>query len=125
VVSKGVGGFNASVFEHFFAGLIAFTAVGFLVFRRRVEWGEVTPVLPLSILLGILVFAAVATIAYAIPRTGVALGNFVLVFGQLVLTVLIDTFGIGGLERVPLSPQRIIGLLVMLGGTYLVFHKNG
>ena len=125
VVSKVVGGFFASVFEHFFAGLVAFTVVGFVLVRRNINWSEITPILPLSMLLGFLVFAAVATIAYAIPRTGVALGNFVLVFGQLVLTVVIDTMGIGGLERVPLTPQRIVGLLVMVAGTYLVFYKKG
>ena len=111
--------------EHFFSGLIAFTAVGYLLVRKQVEWQAITSVLPMSVLLGILVFVAVAAVAFAIPRTGVALGNFSLVFGQLVLAVLIDTIGFGGLERVPLSPQRVIGVLVMLAGIYLVFPRNG
>ena len=124
-VSKVVGAINASVLEHFFGGSIAFIIVGILLIRGRVEFSIIRPVIPISIILGILVFAAVATVAFAIPRTGVALGNFAVVFGQLLLAVVIDTAGVGGLERVPLSPQRIIGLLVMIAGIYLVFPKHG
>ncbi len=124
-VARVVGGFNASVLEHLFSGTIAVVALGILLARKSVEWESIRPVIPLSIVLGFMVFAAVAMISFAVPHTGVALGNFSLVFGQLVLAVLIDTVGFGGLERVPLSPQRIIGLMVMLLGIYLVFPKNG
>lgn len=124
-VSKVVGGLNASILEHFFGGLIAFTAVGYLLIRKRVDWGSTISVLPMSVIVGILVFAAVATISFAIPRTGVALGNFALVFGQMLVAVVIDMVGFGALERVPLTPQRIIGLLVMAGGIYLVLPRNG
>ena len=123
-VSKVVGAINASVLEHFFGGIIAFSVVGILLIRKRVEWGAVRSVLPMSIIVGILVFAAVAAVAFAIPRTGITLGNFALVLGQLLLAVVIDTVGFGGLDRVPLSPQRIIGLLLMIAGVYMVFPKN-
>ncbi len=124
-ISKVVGAINASVLEHFFGGCIAFALFGILLLRRRIELSTVGSVLPTSALLGILVFAAVAAVAFAIPRTGVALGNFAVVFGQLVLAVVIDTLGFGGLDKVPLSPQRILGLLVMVAGIYLVFPKHG
>ncbi len=124
-ISKVVGAINASLLEHFFGGTIAFGLIGILLIRRHVEISTVRPVIPLSAALGLLVFAAVAVTAFAIPRTGVALGNFAVVFGQLVLAVVIDTIGFGGLDKVPLSPQRILGLLVMIGGIYLVFPKHG
>jgi bacterial/archaeal transporter family-2 protein len=124
-VAKVVGGLNASILEHFFGGLIAFAAIGYMLIRKRVDWGATISVLPMSAIVGVLVFTAVATIAFAIPRTGVALGNFALVFGQLLVAVVIDTVGFGALTRVPLTPQRIIGLLVMAGGIYLVLPRNG
>ena len=124
-VSKVVGAINASVLEHFFGGSIAIIFVSVLLIQRRVVISEIRSIIPVSILLGILVFGAVATVAFAIPRTGIALGNFAVVFGQLVVAVVIDTVGIGGLERVPLSPQRILGLIVMMVGIYLIIPKNG
>jgi transporter family-2 protein len=124
-ISKAVGAINASVLEHFFGGCIAFVLVAFLLISRRVEFTNIKPILPVAAILGLLVFSAVAVVAFAVPRTGVALGNFAVVFGQLVLAVIIDAVGFAGLERVPLSPQRIIGVLVMLVGIYLVFPKHG
>jgi transporter family-2 protein len=124
-ISKVVGAINASILEHLFGGSIAFVLFGILLISRRINYGTVKPVLPMSAILGVLVFAAVAVVAFAVPRTGVALGNFAVVFGQLLLAVLIDTIGVGGLERLPLTPQRIIGLLVMIAGIYLVFPKQG
>jgi transporter family-2 protein len=124
-VARVVGGINASLYEHFFAGIIAIVAVGVMFLRGNMEREATLSVLPYSIAVGILVLVSVAAIAFAVPRTGVALGNFALVFGQLLLAIIIDMVGFGGLERVPLTPQRVIGLLVMLGGIYLVLPKNG
>jgi transporter family-2 protein len=42
------------------------------------------------------------------------------IFGQLTASVVIDRLGILGLEQVPLSPQRVIGVALLLAGTVLV-----
>jgi transporter family-2 protein len=124
-VARLVGGINASLYEHFFAGIIAIVAVGVILLRGNMDKDVTISVLPMSAIVGVLVLVSVATIAFAIPRTGVALGNFGLVFGQLLVAIVIDTVGFAGLERVPLTPQRILGLLVMAGGIYLVLPKDG
>ena len=124
-VAKVVGGMNASLYEHFVAGIIAIVAIGIMLARGSMDKGAAISVLPMSAIVGVLVLGAVAAIAFAIPRTGVTVGNFGLVFGQLVFAIVIDTIGIGGLERVPLTPQRIIGLVVMAAGIYMVMPKNG
>lgn len=40
--------------------------------------------------------------------------------GQLTASVLIDRFGLFGLDEVALSPQRVIGVALLLAGTVLV-----
>jgi transporter family-2 protein len=40
--------------------------------------------------------------------------------GQLTAAVLIDRLGILGLEQVPLSAGRLVGIALLLGGTYLI-----
>jgi transporter family-2 protein len=42
------------------------------------------------------------------------------VFGQLTASVVIDRLGLFGLDQVPLSPERIIGVVLLLAGTVLV-----
>lgn len=53
----------------------------------------------------------------AIGAGGVAAAT---ITGQLVVSVLIDRLGVFGLERTPLSFSRIAGVVLLMGGTYLV-----
>jgi transporter family-2 protein len=42
------------------------------------------------------------------------------VFGQLTASVVIDRLGLFGLDQVPLSPERVVGVALLLAGTVLV-----
>jgi bacterial/archaeal transporter family-2 protein len=120
-----VGGINASLLEHFIAGIISIILLIIILLRGSLNREVTLSVLPKSILGGIFVLVAVAAIAFAIPRTGVAVGNLALILGQLFLAAIIDTTGFAGIERIPLSPARILGLLVMGIGIYIILPKKG
>ena len=124
-VGRVVGGVNSSLFEHFFAGVIAIVVLTILLMRGNLAFGAARSVLPLSAFGALLVVIAVAAISFAVPRTGVAVGNFALVFGQLLIAALIDAIGISGMAKIPLTPVRFLGLLVMAIGIYLVLPKGG
>jgi bacterial/archaeal transporter family-2 protein len=53
----------------------------------------------------------------AIGAGGVAAAT---VFGQLTASVVIDRLGLFGLDQVALSPERILGVVLLLVGTVLV-----
>jgi bacterial/archaeal transporter family-2 protein len=53
----------------------------------------------------------------AIGAGGVAAAT---VFGQLTASVVIDRLGLFGLDEVALSPQRVLGVALLLAGTVLV-----
>ncbi len=53
----------------------------------------------------------------AIGAGGVAAAT---VFGQLTASVVIDRLGLFGLDEVPLSPERVLGVALLLAGTVLV-----
>ena len=53
----------------------------------------------------------------AIGAGGVAAAT---VFGQLTTSVVIDRLGLFGLDQVPLSPERLLGIALLLAGTILV-----
>jgi transporter family-2 protein len=64
------------------------------------------------------VYVANALIAVTvIGAGGVAAAT---ITGQLVASVAIDRLGLFGLDQVPLSPERIIGVALLLAGTVLV-----
>lgn len=64
------------------------------------------------------VYVANALIAVtAIGAGGVAAAT---ITGQLTFSVLIDRFGLFGLDQVALSPERVAGVVLLLAGTVLI-----
>src|SRR5688572_7712914 len=72
---------------------------------------------------GMLGIAVLAVLTFAPPRIG-SFGTFaVLITGQLLVSLLIDSVGLFGMDRVPLSATRVAGLLLLLGGGILVLRR--
>ncbi len=64
------------------------------------------------------VYVANALIAVsAIGAGGVAAAT---ITGQLTVSVAIDRFGLFGLDQVPLSPERVVGVALLIAGTVLI-----
>ena len=123
-ISRSVGAVNASLIEHVFAAMIAVPAVIYLFMRGTLTWEGTKSILPISAVAGVLVLVAVAGVAYAMPRIGVAAGNMAMMFGQMTVAVIIDLIGVGGYEKVPLTLPRIAGLALMIVGVYLVLPRQ-
>ncbi|HEV2791192.1 MAG TPA: DMT family transporter [Solirubrobacterales bacterium] len=64
----------------------------------------------------IYVFNALVAVS-AIGAGGVAAAT---IFGQLTASVAIDRLGLFGLDEVPLTPERVLGVALLLVGTILV-----
>jgi transporter family-2 protein len=124
-VGRSVGAVNASLIEHALAALIAVPAVIFLYLRGTLTWQGTKSIIPISAVAGVLIIVAVAGVAYAMPRVGVAAGNMAMLFGQMGVAVVIDMIGVGGYEKVPLTLPRIAGLVLMIIGVYLVLPRQG
>jgi len=68
-------------------------------------------------LLGAIYVANALVAVSAIGAGGVAAAT---VTGQLIASVAIDRLGLFGLDEIPLSPERAIGVALLLAGTVLV-----
>lgn len=123
-VSRSVGAINASLIEHAFAAMVAVPAVIFLFMRGTLTWEGTKSILPISAVAGLMVIVGVAGVAYAMPRVGVAAGNMAMLFGQMAVAVVIDMIGVGGYDKVPLTLPRILGLVLMVVGVYLVLPRQ-
>jgi bacterial/archaeal transporter family-2 protein len=62
----------------------------------------------------------VAAMAYATPRLGLAVTLTLAIASQLVAALLLDHWGLLGLRQTPVSPVRIAGVLLVLGGVLLL-----
>ena len=62
----------------------------------------------------------VTAAAFAAPRIGLALFIALLIAGQLGMALLLDHLGAFGLPRQPISPTRLLGVLLILAGVVLV-----
>lgn len=65
----------------------------------------------------------VTSITFTAPRIGTFATIGLLIAGQLAMGVLIDAFGLFGLEKIPVTPARVLGLLLLAVGALLVLKR--
>jgi len=72
---------------------------------------------------GIIVATYVVMITILAPRIGVGTAIALIVTGQIICAVLIDHFGLFNVTPRSLDLTRLAGVLLMIGGIYLVMKK--
>jgi transporter family-2 protein len=111
-------GVMESVFVVHFGGAIA--AALFLVVRGGGGLGQ-WRTLPWYVLgAGVLGLVVLSAISFTIPRLGVASTVTLVVVGQLVLSLFLDQFGLLGTEVRQIDAGRLLGVGVLLLGTWLI-----
>ncbi len=119
MLSRAVGSPVNAALVSFAIGTVALVAVA-LALGVRPAAGEVRA-LPWYAWTGGLygaVFVAVA--AFAAPRMGVTYFLMVAIAGQLVMALFLDRLGAFGIPRVEISVTRVVGVLLVLAGAFLV-----
>lgn len=61
----------------------------------------------------------ILSITYVAPRFGVGNAMFVIFFGQMLSSLVVDHFGLFGAPKIEISWERVLGVCMMLGGLYL------
>jgi transporter family-2 protein len=72
---------------------------------------------------GIMGAIVITTISYAPQRIGTFATIGLLIAGQLVAGAAIDALGLFGLEKIPLTVHRVVGLVLLSGGALLVLRR--
>jgi bacterial/archaeal transporter family-2 protein len=111
-------------FISFFIGTITLSLI---ILFQRVPLGDLRRLsdIPLPYYFGGMLGALfVGSSIFLIPRLGptVLMGAFVT--GQLIGSVLIDHFGLFNLPVYSITPQRIIGIILLFTGLFLVIKKT-
>lgn len=72
---------------------------------------------------GLLGAFVVTVTLISVSQIGAANMFVLIVAGQLVTAVLMDHFGVLGMRQDPISLQKLFGILLLIGGAYLVNKK--
>jgi uncharacterized membrane protein YdcZ (DUF606 family) len=73
---------------------------------------------------GLLGVALLMGISFSMQRVGVTAGLATIILGQMLVAVVVDASGWGGVEPTPLKLSRIAGLLVMALAVYLLLPRS-
>ena len=57
------------------------------------------------------------------PRIGATTTTTAIILGQLVMSIVVDHFGLVGFHRIPLSPSRIVGAVMLLSAVFLIQRR--
>lgn len=119
-MGQRVGGTAGSFIVHLSGALLS----GLLLFLRGGEKIRDWPTLPWY-MLGAGVFGLILyqTISVTLPRLGSTMMVTLIIVGQLLVGVLLDHFGWLGVPVRPLAATRIIGILMLLAGAWLVARQ--
>lgn len=63
-------------------------------------------------------------IAFSLPRIGQVSGQVTIIFAQMMVAVIVDTYALAGGQPLPLDWRRVVGLLVMAVGIYLLLPRQ-
>lgn len=121
-LSERIGAIEALACASIIGG---FVALGVLVVTRRSLDGLARGVEgPKWMLLGgLMSVVIILAITIAGPRIGIVATTAVLIAAQFALGALIDRFGWFGLQAIPLSTARVVGLVLLAVGAALTLRR--
>ncbi len=120
-----IGDIRTSILTNTMGGIAAGSLMLIWFLREGPQVWKIPPVVVgVTALSGILGVFIVTGISFSLQRAGVAAGLASVILGQLALSFVIDALGIGGVEPIPISATRIIGIVVSGFGVYLLLPKG-
>ena len=116
MITQRLGMFESVFIVHVGGALLALIPLLFYGGGKLAQWRS----LPWYALgAGIFGLIVIGAISYMIPRIGVAGAITTIVAGQLLVSTILDQFGLFGTMVRPMDPARAIGLAVVLLGVWL------
>ena len=124
-VGSLIGGVRTGLLTNLMGGVIAGAIVLILVvIQGRSSWQLSSPAVIMLVISGSLGIFIITGVSFSLQRTGVAAGLATIILGQLLISGIVDARGVGGVEPIPLTFQRVLGFAVMFLAVYLLMPKE-
>jgi transporter family-2 protein len=112
-----LGSFSASLVLHLSGTLASVVALALARGENIARWQTLPWYIYLAGVLGVVV---VTTIGYTSQRLGAVGAITLTIVGQLIFGIIIDHFGWLGATVRPIDLGRVVGVLLLIGGAYLI-----
>jgi transporter family-2 protein len=123
-VGAQVGDIKTGLLTNTLGGIAAASLMLVWLIREGPQiWKLPTNAVGFTLISGVLGILIITGISFSLQRAGIAAGLAGVILGQLVLSTVIDTIGLGGADPIPLSSARILGLMLICLGVYLLLPK--
>lgn len=120
-----IGSFKTGVLMNFIGGSLAGLIFVVLLIINGKEYAKAPPVAWLLLVIaGALGIMIITGVAFSLQRAGVAAGLATLILGQMVVSLIADSRGWGGAAPIAITIPRILGLVLMTAGVYLLLPKQ-
>jgi bacterial/archaeal transporter family-2 protein len=120
-----IGSFKTGVLMNFIGGSLAGLIFVVLLLINGKEYAKAPPLAWILLVIGgTLGIMIITGVAFSLQRTGVAAGLATLILGQMVVSLIADSRGWGGAAPIAITWTRIIGLVLMAAGVYLLLPKR-
>lgn len=116
MMTQRLGAFESIFIVHIGGAIASLLPLLFVGGGKLGQWRSVPWYALIAGVFGLVVIAAVS---YMIPRIGVAASIITVVAGQMLVGVILDSFGWLGAVQRPLDLTRIIGLAIVMLGVWL------
>ena len=124
-VGSLIGGVRTGLLTNLFGGVVAGVLVLVLVvIQGRSSWQLPSLAIIMLVVSGSLGILIITGVSFSLQRTGVAAGLATIILGQLLISGIVDTRGIGDVEPIPLTFQRVLGFAVMILAVFLLMPKE-
>jgi len=118
-LGKAVGTFQAA-FVSFLLGTVVLAVIAGLARGGFGQIGELRTLAPQYLTGGLLGAAYVTTVLVTVRSLGAGAVVAATVAGQLTMSVVIDHYGLLGVEKDPVNAAKIVGVGLLAAGTFLV-----
>jgi uncharacterized membrane protein YdcZ (DUF606 family) len=120
-----IGPVRTGIITNLGSGLFAIIFITITIIWRTLEWRNI-PQATVGMLLfsGGLGILIVIGVSFAMQYTGVTAGTAAVLLGQLLISTIVDATGLSGQTPIPITWQRVMGLLVMTLAIYLLLPRD-
>ncbi|MFZ3589113.1 DMT family transporter [Bacillus sp. DJP31] len=117
-LGRRIGSLEAALVS-FFIGTLVLTL--FVLFFGKGQLPQALSVPKWQLLGGILGATFVTAIIFCVPNLGVATTIFSAIIGQVIISMVIDHFGLFGITRNPVNLYRLIGVILMISSLFFIY----
>lgn len=120
-----IGSFKTGVMMNLIGGALAGLILVVLMLVNGKHYAQITPIAGILLTIaGALGIFIITGVAFSLQRAGVAAGLATLILGQMIVSIIADARGWGGAAPIPVTFPRILGLVVIAIGVYLLLPKQ-